>query len=326
MSHRALVGLPVTATRIDLYQSQNGANNLKLHPIYEAAIAANDPRSILDLEGPGDPLTSEIQHLRSSFGAEDASEPLVDSDPYEEELMAAEVGNVIDYIRYEALLLPSSYDPATSSGSSASLFLPVLVDIGVILAFMHFLELEIYPRSNLPNDPQKAISRIDAGDVSPDASIAGEEYLYLDENPSLLEHVIDGHIGLLQTLAGSGGKHDREMLVSVLTEDTYLVGRVDASDDVYLPESVGQGLLVRVPVEDFTHEQVVGLYSDWKYLANRLRIESSLKTARTVFAASSPSEIDRTDVEDEFLTQLNAEFGSQISDLTADAILGKIGE
>lgn len=321
MSHRAVVGVPASENTVDLHVSTNGANNLKIYPIYEQLLAAGQPSQVLSLDEPLDDVSADVEALRESFDADPSTNQAVDREPFRQNISPMSIGSELDFVLYEAVFLPTRYLTGDESRGPISAFIPVLVDISILLVFAKCVKLEVYSRDSLPTDPQRALESIRDGNETPDHSVSGVEYLSIDEDPELYEYFIDNHVGLLQTLFATLGDQGTGYVSSVMTEDAYLVCRGDNSSELRLPEPIGRGLLIRLPLEDFTHEQVVSLYRDWRYLANRLRIEHSLAIARDLLSGSmeeSAEEIDIGAKEMALVEDLYDEFGDEVSALTPE--------
>jgi len=324
MSHRAAVAFPTADAKspdlVDLHRSGNGAFQLSLLPILDEYTKQGNPRRVTELNELPDSMRNRVAELRDAFGNEPETEPLVDPTPMRRELLATEYAEALDFVRFEALYDVPRPPDGEAAESNVAAYLPIFADIGIIPFLIRFVDLAVYPNQELPAAPDEALQEIQNDNATPDVTISGTEYLELENDPTAKEHVIDGHMGLLQMLYSlPHGETDDEVLTIVTTDNHFIVGTVDASGEVPLPDPFGAGVLVRLPTEDFATQQLATLHSDWQYLANRLRVEHSIRALQELLDGSgipSAEDIDGATYREEFLTALDDEFGQELSPLT----------
>jgi hypothetical protein len=205
-------------------------------------------------------------------------------------------------------------------------FLPVFVDVTLLLFFIYYVTFEVYSRDDAKSDPGDAIEQIRDGSITPRHTVDGREYLMLDDVPAVKEHIIESHCGLLQAIISSAARAPQEGLGVVVTEDAYLTARVEKAVDLVVPEAVGRGILVQLPTADFAYQQLMSLYSDWNYLAKRLRIEHSEAMTNQVLKAKleTDAEANTDPFEMGLLSDLADEFRADISDLSPNSYLDRI--
>lgn len=327
MSHRALVLAPSSHGDglVDIYVSRNGAYQLKLWPILDAHVnapGANLPKDVSDIP---DTVSESVDAVRESFGEKSDEFSMIEPTPEKRGVPVTQVGEEIDFVRFEAVYLVTDSLQGWEDEPAVVPYLPVFVDVAIGLFFMRFITFEVYDNTKLSSDHQEALDQIDAGDVAPTHSCERAEYLDLPDDPEAFEFFVDTHVGILQTLyslSATGGRDTA--LATIITEDTWILGRVDISGEFPLPDPVGSGMLVRLPVEDFTYDQLSNLYRDWENLANRMRAETALSTARDFITVAEPDALDEFNPEayhDQLVADLTQEFASSISSLTSDEYL-----
>jgi len=202
------------------------------------------------------------------------------------------------------------------------LHLPMFVDVGVLLFFMRFVEIEAYPKSGIPGGFEEARSEILDDDIHPEFAVSKAGYASLTHEPEAYELFIDTHMGILQTLYSSATEDQDEVVSIIVSGEYYTVGRVDTSGPVPVPTPTGAGILVNLPVNDLEYPQLVSLATDWRYLCSRLRTEHGLSAAQGFLAAvddGSVGSFDTATFESDLLADLRAEFGPSISDLSPES-------
>lgn len=335
MSHRAIVARPVdndgNEELYDFYFSKNGANDLKLLPALHASMRKNrEGLPISEPEVPDD-ITTEIDHILASHDENIPDRQLMESEPFATEIPVTKFGDNINYLMIEAVyrLKPDGAEPEDPS-NAIDLLLPIFVDVGVVSFFARFIDLEVYKRSNLPAEPKKALNHIQKESVVPENTLSGSEYLVGDLSSEGYQAFTDTHLGILQALYDLVQRGESmDHLVTIVTEDLYVVGRLKTQGDIPLPEPHGSGILVEMPTSELDRTELVSLYENWRTLTNRLRVAYSVKAAAKVIKNRSESEdnltqVDIEQMEDPFVKELYDEFSSSISPLSPEDQLASV--
>lgn len=329
MSHRAIVVTPQSpdhGDEISLFHSKNGADQLRILPALNEFARRNVGEPVTWINDLPDDIATSIDDDLSHVGSDNVDAPRVDPNPVAENLERNSFAQEIDFIQYEAAFTVNLQSGVVDSPHApVEVLLPVFVDVGILLFFSRFVRFEVYPRARLPDDFDAARSRIMDGEADPEFSLERMDYLHIQDNPDQFELLVDTHMGILQTLYSVSDLNDRDELLSmVVTEDDFVVGRIDTSSDVPLPNSAGAGILVRLPVTDIQYPQLVSLYNNWSHLAARLRLSHSFDSFVGFIDAiqqEATDEFDSTSYRTSLLEELATEFDESISPQTPDLFL-----
>jgi hypothetical protein len=322
MSHRALVidGRAMEPGQsFTLFHSQNGADELRLYPVLSEFLQLNPDAAVTEVNDLPGTVQTALDQLLSDVKSPAAGAPRIRLDPIEENVARDELGDTIDFVQYELVVAVGE----TETGSpELNLYLPIFVDVGVLLLFMRFIELEAYPKAAISGGFEETRSEILDGEVDPEFVVSKAGYATLPDEPEAYELFIDTHMGVLQTLYSSAIDSKDEMVSFIVSGEYYTVARVDTAQPVPLPDPKGAGLLVDLPINDLEYPQVVSLASDWQYLGNRLRTEHGLDAAQGFLSAiddGSIASFDTATYETALLAELRAEFGPSISELSPES-------
>lgn len=335
MSHRALFVKPAevnTGTEVyDVYYSKNGANNLKILPELQAY--ANNEDVSLPVNQPDipDSVTAELDELSRSFNNEQQSNLLLEPDPIATEVARPEIGDIIDFVTIEAVYyLPSRGSDQQYHDRAVQVLLPVFVDVGVVLFFSRFVDFEVYNKGDVPPDQERALSQIREGEITPHSKLSGHDYMTGPVSSIPYNLFVDNHLGLLQTLYSLATRESPvEQIATIVTEQHYIIGRIDPTDEVPLPDPNGSGLLIRLPVEDFSRPELARLYYEWRDIANTLRVKHGIQTAADIVERYSsggevPEELPGSELEDALLKDLVSEFSPSIADISPTEFLNRV--
>lgn len=329
MSHRAVVVTQQSADRaagVSLYHSQNGADRLRILPSLDELTRRYPREPITRVNDLPDDVKTSVDEQLSYIGSDVANANRVDSEPIAENLDSDSFARKLDFIQYEAVFTVNlQSDSRDSAHLPVEVLMPIFADVGIVLFFSRFIRFEVYPRSQLPDEFSAVRSAITDGEATPDVSLERMEYLDLQERPDEFELLVDTHMGILQTLYGVSDDVDRDELLSmVVTEDDVVVGRVDTSSEVPLPDPAGAGVLVRLPMADLQFPQLVSLYENWSHLAARLRISHSYDAFRGVLDRINQGDTQELDIAS-YRTSLHedlaTEFGDSVSSHTPAPML-----
>jgi hypothetical protein len=322
MSHRALVvdsRAMEDERSVTLYHSQNGADELRLYPAISEFLKLAPEATVTGVNDLPETAHSAVDELLADIGSSTAGAPRIQPDPINADVPRDELGDAIDFVQYELVVAVGMTD---RGAPDVELFLPIFIDVGVLLLFMRFIELEAYPKSAFPGGFESARTEILDGESQPEFAVSKGGYATLPDEPAAYELFIETHMGILQTLYSTGIEEQDEVISIVVSDEYYTVARVDTSQSVPLPDPKGAGILVELPVADLEYPQLVSLASDWRYLGDRLRTEHGLDAAQgflSAIDAGTVASFDTAGYGSELLADLRAEFGPSISAHSPDS-------